>query len=204
MDGIPGLFILNFLYPAPNASCDEHNSLVFYARLSAESRRLWAAGPAEAPRSLHFLKSFTNSEKGSPLRKRFKCISRVANPDESLAGFSWTLVRQLIKKFNAKPFLAKDSFSCHKDPNGRYFEVNVDVNHFSMVAKSTIGKLVDKCKEIIWDFGFVLEGHRDDELPEQMLFAARLSKLDPKRCPLFTSVVSEGPLTPRSPRPSPG
>lgn len=60
----------------------------------------------------------------------------------------------------------------------RYFEVDVDVHRFSYTARLGMNGVRERIKDVVFDFGFVIEGHSDFELPENMLGAVRISKLD--------------------------
>jgi hypothetical protein len=78
--------------------------------------------------------------------------------------------------YNGTPFLIR---TCSVFWRGdTYFEVDVDVHRFSYAARVGLAGVRDRIKDVVWDFGFLVEGHSDFELPENMLGAVRLSKLD--------------------------
>ncbi|CAM9172195.1 unnamed protein product [Heterosigma akashiwo] len=58
-----------------------------------------------------------------------------------------------------------------------YFELDLDVASSSIAARIT-RLAVSYSKTVTVDIGFVLQGNREEELPEQMLCAVRSAKLD--------------------------
>merc|ERR1719204_3044996 len=89
------------------------------------------------------------------------------------------VTKGLIKKYNAKPFLARTSTAFEHVPQV-LFGVEIDIHLFSFAARKglhAIG-LRDTLASGIIDIGFVIEGREDRELPEQMLSSVRISKLN--------------------------
>lgn len=129
----------------------------------------------EEPRNsaVRLLHHFVAADEGADLRQRFKAITRMMNVDQVGLG---TATRKLITSYNATPFLIR---TCSVFWRGdRYFEVDVDVHRFSYTARLGLGGVRERIKDVVFDFGFVIEGHSDFELPENMLGAVRISKLD--------------------------
>jgi hypothetical protein len=81
------------------------------------------------------------------------------------------------------PFLIRTCSVFWKGEN--YFEVDVDVHRFSYTARVGLGGVRERIKDCVFDFGFVIEGHSDFELPENMLGAVRFSHLDLSLAKLF-------------------
>lgn len=123
--------------------------------------------------SVRLLHNFVAADEGSELRQRFKGITRLMNTDSVGLGMA---TRKLINSYNGTPFLIRTCSVFWKGEN--YFEVDVDVHRFSYTARVGLGGVRERIKDCIFDFGFVIEGHSDFELPENMLGAVRFSKLD--------------------------
>eukprot|EP00521_Asterionellopsis_glacialis_P016460 CAMPEP_0195305208 /NCGR_PEP_ID=MMETSP0707-20130614/35894_1 /TAXON_ID=33640 /ORGANISM="Asterionellopsis glacialis, Strain CCMP134" /LENGTH=700 /DNA_ID=CAMNT_0040369267 /DNA_START=63 /DNA_END=2165 /DNA_ORIENTATION=- len=62
-----------------------------------------------------------------------------------------------------------------------YFEVDMDVAA-SSAARRIVSVARSATTELTVDIGFVIQAELEDELPEQMLFSARLHGLDPVNC----------------------
>merc|ERR1712154_358239 len=126
--------------------------------------------------SIKLLTNFmqNNGKKVKNVRDRFKVIARVMNGKYSKFGF---VANKLIKKYNAKPFLAKTSTTFYYEP-GIYFGVDIDIHSFGYPAKKGLDMIKDTIHSAIFDVGFVIEGQENHELPEQMIAAFRESKLN--------------------------
>ena len=111
------------------------------------------------------------------LRDRFKGIARIANLDEAQIA---TAPRKLIQTYNSTPFLIRTTSTFYNDPSGQnqYFEVDVDVHRFGYLARLGLSGVRERIKDVVFDWAFVIEGHTDDELPENILSAARLGHLE--------------------------
>ena len=59
-----------------------------------------------------------------------------------------------------------------------WLEVQVDCFRWRPLAKRALAKALTKANGCDLDFGFALEGRLDEELPERLLGAARIAKLD--------------------------
>mmetsp|Transcript_29872 Transcript_29872/g.70234 ORF Transcript_29872/g.70234 Transcript_29872/m.70234 type:complete len:135 (-) Transcript_29872:63-467(-) len=113
------------------------------------------------------------SPDGDPLRDRFKAIPRLMNPDDAdLNGAQ----KRLIGSYNAKPLLTRPQHELVLTED--YAELDVDVHRFQYIARQGADTFRSKVKKMVFDLGFVVEGHDDSELPEQLLGCCRLSKLD--------------------------
>ena len=111
------------------------------------------------------------------LRDRFKGIARIANLEAANIA---TAPRKLIATYNSTPFLIRTTSTFFNDAArlNRYFEVDVDVHRFGYLARLGLSGVRERVKDVVFDWAFVIEGHTDDELPENILSAARLSKLE--------------------------
>jgi Protein ENHANCED DISEASE RESISTANCE 2, C-terminal len=74
-------------------------------------------------------------------------------------------------------------FYSPRDGNkAEYLEVDLDIAA-SSAARSILSVCTSYTKSLTIDLGFVIEGKTKDELPEQMLTAARLHGIDPLNAP---------------------
>lgn len=123
--------------------------------------------------ALRLLKRLIESEPKDESRQRFKAIARVVNVAEAQLGGT---VKSLVSSYNGKPFMIQKTAVFVKGPG--YFELDVDVHRFSYLARLGLSGIKSKLKTVIFDNAFVLQGATDDELPERILAAARLGRLD--------------------------
>jgi len=66
-----------------------------------------------------------------------------------------------------------------------YLEADLDIAGSSKSAKAIMNVCLSYTKSITVDLGFVVQGNRQDELPEQMLVGTRLHKIDPYTAPSY-------------------
>ena len=144
----------------------------------------WAADDdTDLPPALRLLHRFVTADSDPHtgdkhfLRDRFKGIARIANLDEANIA---TAPRKLIQTYNSTPFLIRTTSTFYNDPTGHnaYFEVDVDVHRFGYLARLGLSGVRERIKDVVFDWAFVIEGHTDDELPENILSAARLGHLE--------------------------
>ncbi len=84
--------------------------------------------------------------------------------------------RHLLETYNGQPILTRPQHRFYR--GDRYFEVDVDAHEFNYVARKGLAGVSDHFRNMVVDFGFVIEGQEDAELPEQMLGCVRLCKID--------------------------
>jgi hypothetical protein len=106
-------------------------------------------------------------------RDRFKAIGIVVNPQEQKLGRT---ERHLLETYNGQPILTRPQHRFYRGDG--YFEVDVDAHEFNFVARKGLVGVSEHFRNMVVDFGYVIEGQEDAELPEQMLGAVRLCKID--------------------------
>ncbi|ETO17286.1 hypothetical protein RFI_20039, partial [Reticulomyxa filosa] len=83
-----------------------------------------------------------------------------------------------------KPFLARTSSTFYHEP-GKYFAADIDSHLFGFPARKGLSYIKDLIDNMVYDIGFVIEGHSDDELPERILCCARISRIGIKQASSF-------------------
>ncbi|RHY32066.1 hypothetical protein DYB32_002895 [Aphanomyces invadans] len=89
--------------------------------------------------------------------------------------------KHLLETYNGQPILTRPQHRFYRGDG--YFEVDIDAHLFNFVARKGLSGVADHFGHMIVDFGFVLEGQEDDEVPEQILGCVRLCKVDLKNAP---------------------
>eukprot|EP00939_MAST-03C_sp_MAST-3C-sp1_P001411 g1411.t1 len=125
-----------------------------------------------------FIHSNLDGTSRQTMKGRFKCICKVGNAEELNLG---TILRNTLKKFNGKPFLAAP---CQRYYEGRdYLEVDIDVHEFSYLARKGVRSVRSYIKDFDVDLAFLVEGRDSDELPERLLGSVKVSKMIPETAP---------------------
>ena len=181
--GVPANLVLTVLLPdyAPALFASRQDgpgwAFAIGCRLSAAARQQLRSG--ELSPALKLWKSVVGAPADSPLRKRLKCICGLANPSE--IGFD-KVTNGLVTKYNAKPFMCISSGVYHAGAT-EYFGVEVDVHRWGKLALNGFNMVKQHIQHMRMRFGIVIQGETDEELPEQMLACAYMSKLSSEKCP---------------------
>merc|ERR1719464_2530368 len=154
-------------------------NVIVYAHISEDTRRQlmeYRDDPKKCPMSpaINLLQQFIHSDLvNSEIRNRFKVIARLMNPKHTDFGF---VANRLVSRYNAKPFLARTSSTFHH-VEGEYFAADIDVHVFGYPARQGLSYVKGQLQTAIYDLGMTIEGHSNDQLPEQILACCRVSKM---------------------------
>jgi hypothetical protein len=149
-------------------------SYVVYFVLSDAGRREIEEQSTSAAR---LYKRFCEGYHTEGLHRRLKAIVKVANMDEVDFGSTWNA---FMRSYNGKPFLTGPKFHTFYEGDG-YLEVDVDVHRFCFLARKATASFIPHFCQLVLDVAFVVEGHDDEEQPEQVLGCLRMSKIDAAR-----------------------
>mmetsp|Transcript_16236 Transcript_16236/g.53049 ORF Transcript_16236/g.53049 Transcript_16236/m.53049 type:complete len:309 (-) Transcript_16236:2288-3214(-) len=157
----PLSFVMNLQVPVAPAAAGKtrHRSLVSF----------WSLSPAAAtslPPPFARLLAVLLSGDAATRSNLLKLVPRVVEG-------SW-VVRNAV---GSRPFMIghKLQVTYHSGPG--WLEACVDLGS-SPVARAVIGLLLPITERFVVDLGVVLEGHRDEELPEYLLGTVRFSRID--------------------------
>ncbi|KAH9107872.1 hypothetical protein AeMF1_016817 [Aphanomyces euteiches] len=114
-------------------------------------------------------------EEDSHVRDRLKAIVIVANPADQKLG---RLEKHLLETYNGQPLLTRPEHRFYRGDG--YFEVDIDGYIFNYLARKGLTGITEHFGNMVVDFGFVMEGHDDDELPENVFGSGSLCKIDVK------------------------
>jgi len=176
---IPPILLINVLVPdyeppfwGKVPTNGKGYSMVFFAELSKPAKELLRLGRLTPALKLFqaFVRGGRTGEHGDCL----KCIARIVNTTEAAKSYGM-FIGKWVTSYNSTPFLARNSPSFYYNP-GKFFEIDLDAHLFGKLARQGLGAVKGYIEKFIFDFGFVIEGRKDEENPEQMLASIRISK----------------------------
>ncbi|RHY32067.1 hypothetical protein DYB32_002896 [Aphanomyces invadans] len=146
------------------------NFVVYFSIPSAIRAQLDAKHDPVNPQ-LRLLKWFL--EEDSAVRDRLKAIVMVANPADQKLG---RMERTLLDTYNGQPIMTRPEHRFYRGDG--YFEVDIDAHIFNYLARKGLTGITQHFGHMVVDFGFVMEGQDDDELPENIFGSGRLCRID--------------------------
>jgi len=162
-------------------------TLIFSGKLSDQSIKIikdHSEGKAQLPNSYKLFKQWTSNIPQKDWVIRSKVCSRILNPIEGKLG---VIAQTTLNAFFGKPMLLRDCQKSYVTDDGVCM-VEVKGYDFSYIARKTLDSMLLRVPNLIYDFGFLIEGTTDDQLPEQVLIAARVNK-----CPFEMAGIWETP-----------
>lgn len=131
-------------------------------------------------RFIHGNDSFRNA--------RLKLIPRVALVQISMRNVLVTISKYTLSQgpwvvqraVGTKPLIVGRALKVtyHSSPNN-YMEVDIDIGS-STVANNIVRFVLGYVRTLVVDMCFLIEGKRDDELPEQLIGTSRVAHLEPE------------------------
>lgn len=127
-----------------------------------------------------FLNWLKNAEVNTELKHKLKMFAYVRNLKESGLP-NW------ISRLNGKPCMVTKSCSFHHGSSfdtitGRemhYLELDIDIGAWSILVKRGVKAIVPGLlKNLHWTVSFVIQGEKDEELPERTINAMEFYKVD--------------------------
>merc|ERR1719295_2312946 len=158
LSGVPGqcpfprLLVINVMIPDYSPKLKQRDgagySVVIYAKLSEDIQQAVAREEEQLSPALNVFKHFVqNCCSDKATKERFKVIGRVANLKHS--GFNWS-TKKLIHKFNATPFLSKES-EFHVADDGQIMTIDFDAHQFGYIAKTAWNHIKHIMENVVWD-----------------------------------------------------
>ncbi|XP_061374973.1 protein ENHANCED DISEASE RESISTANCE 2-like [Gastrolobium bilobum] len=99
--------------------------------------------------------------------QRFKLVNRIVKGP-------W-IVKKAVGNYSA--CLLGKALTCHYHRGPNYFEIDVDIGS-SAIANAILHLALGYVTTVTIDMGFVVEAHTEDELPERLIGAVRVSQME--------------------------
>lgn len=180
---LPPLLVINMQLPTYTPTLfGNHDgpgySLVYYCALPEN----WEPDHVNNKAALEMALRLVNDgveQDGQNTRDRLKLLPRIVNVDEwgEKAPLSGPELR-LIRNYNGKPLLMRPQLRFYLGPDRKYFEIDVDIHRYAYIARRAFYGYVPKLKPAIFENAFVVQGNDENELPEVLLAAARIYRID--------------------------
>ena len=139
-----------------------------------------STAPAFSGPALALTRRFVHNGKeadGTPTRDRLKLIARVANPAEwATTGPLNGAESKLLGSYNDKPLLTRPQHKFFHGPG--YLEVDLDVHQYAFLARRALASFLPRLGSVVFENAFIIQGQRPEELPESVLAAARMVRVD--------------------------
>ncbi len=165
--GVPESLIINGEVPYQSGSLwgahpkdDLGYALLSYHQLSDASIKLLQGGKSSP--ALELLKQFIANGKSEKNGTAFKKIGQLRNVDAvGLPSF--------LKSYNGKPILVTGSCKIYTENMPRVLEIHYDCRCWAYAMRSALPTIAQKLPISEVEFGYLIEGKTEDELPEQLL-----------------------------------
>jgi len=150
-------------------------NLVTYIRFPPALGQDWR-GDEEPCNAEQLLKRFLiRADQDANIAHCFKEIGLVLNTDD----FKRSLPRALstLLRFNGKPVLTRPQHRFYRPPDNSYFAVDLDGHQYTLTTRTAIANVIRHIPSLQLGYGMVVEARKEHEMPERMIFAAKLLHL---------------------------
>lgn len=134
----------------------------------SSAAKLFARFCKQAPEGLVADKADVDKD-GLDIKERIKIIPWIENA-KAVGLPHW------LEGYNGKPALITKSGSIFQGPD--YAEAGINTFRFAYLTKKGMNSMLPKLADLKLHAGVTIEGRENDELPEQVIGAARLNPLD--------------------------
>ena len=189
----PEFLVINQMLPVhfhnsfltTEATDGETLHLILYVRLKAALAPNYS-GDAEPRDAEELLKRFLlRADQDPEIAHCFKEIGVVRNLDDLIGANVPRSLTSLFKKFNGKPVLTRPEHFFHRDPDNRYFAIDLDAHRYKYVTRTGVHRGLQHVEQVQLGYGYVVEARKEAELPEVMLCCCEILQLQRSRAALF-------------------
>jgi hypothetical protein len=102
------------------------------------------------------------------------------------------ILQPTVLKYNAKPTLITKSGAVHQGLGGEFLELAIDVRRFCWMAKNALQSLRGYLPSVSVHIGFLIQGFKDEELPEGLICDLHLHSTDILNDPAWITQIPDG------------
>jgi len=114
---------------------------------------------------------------GARFRDRMKLVPSVANKEQAIRQvMKSSTERTLLNNYNGKPFLLTPQMRCYQGVD--HLELDVDVHGYNYLGRKMLCSFYPKFKSMVLDGALIIQGNRQEELPERVVACLRMYRLD--------------------------
>jgi len=186
--GLPRRLVVNTIIPAEapklmgqgfDGPCYQ---MVLTFTTTAERLRQWkASGSAACDLFQRFYDESTTDPPTIAMKERWKLLAKIDNMKQ--------LGLNMFERYNGKPALITKSGSMHRADD--LLEVAMNTFRFGLITRRGVWTLLPRLPEMNFHFAVTVEGRDEDHsLPEQVLAAVRVKKMD-----FISSAIDPGDFT---------
>ena len=84
-----------------------------------------------------------------------------------------------------KPVLTRPEHYFHRDPQNRYFGIDLDGHRYKYMTRTALHKGLQHVERVQMGFGYVVEARKEVEMPEVMLCACEILMYEKASCAAF-------------------
>ena len=180
---LPVHFYNSFL--TSEATDGETLHLIVYVRLRPALAPDYSTD-AEPKTAEELLKRFLlRADQDPEVAHCFKEIGVVRNLDDLIGANVPRSLTSLFRKFNGKPVLTRPEHFFHRDPNGRYFGIDLDAHRYKYMTRTAVSKALQSVERVALGYGYVVEARKEPELPECMLCSCEILMLQRSQAAKF-------------------
>lgn len=114
---------------------------------------------------------------GTRFRDRMKLVPSVANKEQAVREvMKSSTERTLLNNYNGKPFLLAPQMRCYQGVE--HLELDVDVHGYNYIGRKMLCSFFPRFKSMVLDGALIIQGNRQEELPERVVACLRMYRLD--------------------------
>jgi len=203
---LPRVIFINMMIPyttGMNPFGKQDGGMSFVGVFHIKPETLLAARSEHPPVSVKLLQAFCQGPAGLPggaksepsrsLNERvvkgvkqdaitglLKACAQCVNPED-------VHVPDMFHTYNGKPCLITKSGSIVRDPSGEWMEIGIDVRRFNILARKMLCSFRNLLPRTKIQYGFLVQGVKDEELPEGLICNTYIHGVDMINDPLDVS-----------------